>query len=315
MSERPSESTADAPHGRPAIDPSGPHAVETEELCYARPESRELVARIYRPADRSLTGLPAVIEVHGGAWFSGSRFAGRLYNRALAACGIVVVAIDFRMGPDSKHPAASADVAGAVRFARANAAALRIDPGRIGLVGSSSGGHLALLVGIRPDHPDHTSSGVVSLHPEGGEVGADVDARVRAVVALWPVSDPIGRYRYALSRIDEDPEQTAPFNARGLIAGHRAYFADEAAMEAASVPAIVAAGEAEALPPVLLVQPELDQNVPRAMSEGLARGYREAGGALDYALFPGQAHGFAHAPGESTDRCIAGMVEFLGRHL
>jgi acetyl esterase/lipase len=127
------------------------YEVSSEDVVYAKPDGLDLLARIYRPKLLFDKPLHAVIDVHPGAWNFYDRLAGRLYNNALAASGLVVVAIDFRQGPTFKHPLASRDVAAAVRFVRVNAEKLGIDADRIGLIGSSAGGHLALLAGIKPN--------------------------------------------------------------------------------------------------------------------------------------------------------------------
>jgi acetyl esterase len=277
--------------------------VKAEEIAYTRPEGRDLLARLYRPQGTGKEPLPALVEVHGGAWNYFDRHAGALYNRALASCGIVVLAIDFRMGPHHKHPAASADVATAVRFLRANAARLRVAPDRIALLGSSSGGHLALLAAIKPNAPEHLGT------PVGGT--ADVDAAVCAVLALWPVSDPLYRYRYALSRRGERRDPEVRFNPEATIAAHLAYFGSEDAMANASIQRCLADGEAQSLPPAWVCQPGRDQNVPAVMTDELVRCYRAAGGAIELSVFPNQGHGFAHAPGPDTDECLERMRRFL----
>src|SRR5262245_62504373 len=125
------------------FDISAPYDVEETDVAFARPPGTELLARIYRPKGLAVGPLPAVVDVHGGAWTRLDRTSGAILGRGLAACGLVVVALDFRMGPDHKHPAASADVAAGLRWVRAHASRLGVDPTQVGLAGSSSGGHLA----------------------------------------------------------------------------------------------------------------------------------------------------------------------------
>lgn len=288
--------------GASAPAASQPLKVQDREVVWAKPEGRELKARIYRPSAAGDAALPLVIDVHGGAWSAFDRNAGELYHRGLAAAGFAVIAIDFRQGPEFTHPAASADVTAAVRWARLNARSLKIDPGRIGLVGSSSGGHLALLAALRPSHPGHAGT------PVGGSDGAfaahdDVDAQVDYVVALWPVADPAWRYRYA-KRTGQDR----------LAAGHDAYFVDESAMLDASVPRLVTAGEAAALPPLLVVQPGEDSNIPVEMTLDLLRAWQNRGGRVDYAFYPGMPHAFGHRPSPATDEMIRLVADFAHRH-
>jgi len=195
---------------------------------------------------------------------------------------------------------------------RAHADALGVDPGRIGLCGSSSGGHLALLVAIAPGHPEHAGTPIV--RPDGSLDDAPTDDSVAFVLALYPVADPIARYRYVLAR-EHEPPPPSGFDAKRLIASHRAYFRDEAAMAAASVTRIVSAGEAKALPPTWVAQPELDDNVPASITEAFLRAYREAGGSIEHAAFAGARHGFLQQEGSQTDACVALMREFIGRQI
>ncbi len=297
---------------RVRFDPSAPYDVEETDAPFARPEGIELLARIYRPQGKPAAPLAALVEVHGGAWTRLDRTVGAPHCRALAACGLVVVSLDFRQGPDHKHPAASADVAAGVRYVRAHAARLGVDPRRIGIVGSSSGGQLALLAAVSPGAPEHAGTPIV--RPDGSLDASVADDSVVFALALYPVADPLARYRYALGRENEPPPPSG-FNAKGLVASHRGYFADEAAMAAASVTRIVSAGQARALPPVWVAQPELDDNVPAAITEAFALAYQQAGGEIERSHFPGARHSFIQQAGADTDKCIALMRDFIGRHL
>jgi acetyl esterase/lipase len=271
-----------------------------EDVIWAKPGGLDLQARLYRPprADRP---APVLIDVHGGAWASGDRTHGALYAAALAREGLLVVSIDFRQGPDFKHPAGSADVAAAVRWARLNAGPLNADPARIGLVGSSSGGHLAMLAGVEPSAPAHRGTPILDAH---GETGAhdEIDAGVSYVIAMWPVSDPGARYRYA-KRAGLAPLQR----------GTEAYFADEAAQWEASIPRIVTAGEAERLPPLFVIQPGEDSNIPQDMTFDLIRAYQARGGKIEYAFYPGARHAFGHRPSAASADLIRALGDFIRR--
>jgi acetyl esterase/lipase len=294
------------------FDPTGPYEVDATDAPFARPDGVELLARVYRPRGEPERPLGALVYVHGGAWARQDRTADAILCRALAASGLVVAALDFRQAPDHRYPAAVADVAAGVRYVRAHAGRLGADPARIGLLGSSSGGHLALLHAVRPAAPEHAGTPIVrpdgSLGPPAGE------ASVAFVVALYPVADPLARYRYALSRQDEPPPPSG-FDAKRLVASHRAFFADEAAMAAASVTGLVAAGQATALPPTWVAQPELDDNVPATITEAFVQAYQRAGGRVERARFPGARHSFIQQESPDTDKCIALIRDFVGRQL
>ena len=294
------------------FEPAGPYEVDETDTPFARPDGAELLARLYRPRVVADRPLGAVVHVHGGAWGRLDRTADAILCGALAASGLVVVALDFRQAPDHRFPVASADVAAGVRYARAHAAQLHVDPARIGLLGSSSGAQLALLHAVRPDAPE--SAGTPIVRPDGSLDPAAGDARVAFVVALYPVADPLARYHYALNR-EHEPPPPSGFDAKRLIASHRAFFADEAAMEAASVTRLVGAGRATALPPVWVAQPDLDDNVPAAITEAFVKAYEGAGGRIERAHFPDARHSFAQQPSPDTDRCVALVRDFIARQL
>ena len=91
--------------------------------------------------------LPAVIFVHGGGYRSGSKEDGIPLVTAFAQGGYLAVTIDYRLSGVAGFPAGVHDCKAAVRFLRANAQELGIDPWRIGIVGPSAGGHLSALIG------------------------------------------------------------------------------------------------------------------------------------------------------------------------
>src|SRR5262245_15534951 len=147
--------------GRPIMpatvrfDPSAPYEVEEADVVYAKPDGQKLLARVYGPKGKPDTPLVGLVDVHGGAWNRGDRNVGAHHGRGLAAAGLVVASLDFRQGPTHQHPAGCVDIAAGVRWMRANAGHLGVDPTRLGLVGQSSGGHLALLVALQPRTPPH----------------------------------------------------------------------------------------------------------------------------------------------------------------
>jgi acetyl esterase/lipase len=292
------------------FDPSAPYEVEEADVVYAEPEGKELLARVYRPTGVPAAPLIGLVDAHGGAWNRVDRTIGVHHGRGLAAAGIVVASLDFRQGPEHKHPAASADVAAGVRWMRAHASRLGVDPARIGLVGQSSGGHLALLVGVRPGVAAH--AGLPIVLPDGSLGAGTDDDSVLFILVQYPVPDPLARYRYAVRRAQEPPQPPPAFDASRLVTSHHGYFTDETAMADASVTRIVSSGEARALPPVWLAHPELDDNVPAEITETFVAAYARAGGRIERVQFPGARHGFMQQAGSATDKCIALMRDFIG---
>lgn len=265
-----------------------------QDYVYTVPDGVELAALVYRPTGARDMSVPVVIDVHGGAWSSGHRKSGRHYDRALAAAGVCVVAIDFRQGPEHRHPASVVDILAAIQWCR-QTSDLGVRASRLGLVGSSSGGHLALSAALDPQGIDPEASRAIDF-----------------VIALWPVSNPLARYQYVTARLHEDPATFVRFAPDRLKAGHEAYFVDRQQMHDAAIQNILTRNDDLRLPPLFIVQPELDQNVPVMMSQTLAGAWELAGGDVTYRLYRGVAHGFAHAEGPQTDACIADMIRFIG---
>ena len=104
--------------------------VDIEDVIFAEHESKPLLARVMLP--RGSGPFPAVVSVHGGAWYENDRTHRNVTKRELARRGIVVVAIDFRMPPEATYPAALADINFAVRWVKANADRLRTAPDAVG---------------------------------------------------------------------------------------------------------------------------------------------------------------------------------------
>lgn len=289
-----------APAAPATAQPGGSRLVETD-MVWARPGGLELKATVYRDPAAGPGPLPVLIDIHGGAWGAYDRTSDALYCRELARSGLLVVSIDFRQSPDFRHPAASANVTAAVRWVRLNAGRLGADPERVGLIGSSSGGHLALLSALRPKAPQH--GGTPISDPAGAFAAHDsIDASVDFVVAMWPVSDPAARYRYARRA-----------GIKQLVDLSIRYFGDEAAMWDASITRIVTSGEAPLLPPVLIVQPGEDSNIPQDMTFDLMRAWQARGGKLEYVYYPGEAHAFGHRPSDSTSDLIRLVADYAHR--
>jgi acetyl esterase/lipase len=106
---------------------------------------------------------PLVLIIHGGSWRNGDRTQLPSMAKRLAAAGYVVAAIDYRLAPTHRFPAAHDDVRAAVDYLREHASELGIDPERVVLYGRSAGGHLALLAAYRWHAP--FVRGVVALYP------------------------------------------------------------------------------------------------------------------------------------------------------
>lgn len=103
--------------------------------------------RLYRPAGTVARLLPTILYFHGGGWTIGSLEAYDLPCRFFCArSGCALVAVDYRLAPEHKFPAAIDDAVGAYRWLAAEAITLGIDPARIVLAGDSAGGNIAAVI-------------------------------------------------------------------------------------------------------------------------------------------------------------------------
>jgi len=123
-------------------------------VAYANHDGIELVGDLFllqaaKYLPKSAKGSPALVAVHGGGWVAGARSAFQYWGPHLAARGIAVFAISYRLATKSKmFPQAVQDVLAGVQFLRGKANAFGIDPARIGLLGASAGAHLAALAAL-----------------------------------------------------------------------------------------------------------------------------------------------------------------------
>ena len=117
-------------------------------LVYAERPDEDLLLDVYAPGGKG--AYPVVVAIHGGAWRAGSRASWRGAAGLLAAHGFVVIAPDYRLtGRGARLSHQLRDVRTAVRWARSEASRWGGDPQRLSLLGSSAGGHLALLTASR----------------------------------------------------------------------------------------------------------------------------------------------------------------------
>ena len=137
----------------------------TEGFVWASPNGQELKADLYLPEGPG--PFPVAVYLHGGGWTSGDRKQLRRQAAHMAEMGVAGFAIDYRLAPQNKYPAAWEDAQAAIAWVRNNAAQYHFDAGRIAAAGSSAGGHLAALLGTR----------------------GTGEARIHAVVAFNPVLD------------------------------------------------------------------------------------------------------------------------------
>lgn len=282
----------DGPYQRPVPSPPPPPGVRTYlDQVFA-------TVRGYRPLRLDLRvpagpgPWPLVVEIHGGAWWEGSRrrppevaeavgFERRVLDR-----GYAVANVDYRLSREAPFPAQLHDVKAALRWLRAFAGVLDLDPQRFAAWGDSAGGHLAALAAL-------TSADAGDLTGEIGVTG--VSSAVQAVVSWYGVATLTGHLP------DEPalpPAETPPAWLLGEAAG------DRAAAERASP----VSHAHPAAPPFLCVHGTADDVVPYVHSELLAAALREHGVRCDLRPVPSAGHGFE--PSQARD-LIDASLDFL----
>src|SRR5438067_1363367 len=131
-------------------DPKAKFDLKVSEVPFRKNEQgRQLMARIYQP--QGAGPFPVVLDLHGGAWQRKDRKAEEPMDRAIASSGVLVVAIDMTLSGESPYPACVQDASYGVRWLKVRAAQWKGDPSTLGLYGSSSGGHVAELMALRPN--------------------------------------------------------------------------------------------------------------------------------------------------------------------
>lgn len=280
-------------------EPVAPVAIHTQDVDYLHVNGESFHATIYQPEG---TGpFPLVVDVHGGAWVRNDicRDEHALMDKALAAMGMVVVAIDFRQSSQHHYPDSVADVNFAFRWARVNAPKFNASSQCIGAFGSSSGGHLVLLNSMRPGDSRYTT------HPLAG---APLEsARPDYIILAYPISDPYARLAYA--QVVEN---------HAVVKATNIYFAPPESIQDGNPQHILDRREPVKLPPALLLQGSAaangiveDKNVSPEIQQQFVAAYEAAGGKIQFELLPGAPHNFINTVSANFDHALALMKNFI----
>jgi len=242
------------------------------------------------------------------------RMTEKLRHQYMASHGIVSIALDFRSGNEAPYPASVQDINYAVRWTKLHARDLKTEPNLVGLSGQSSGGHLAMLVAMRPHDPRYAAIPLPAGSPA-------FDASARCVIMTWPVINPFSRYRHAKRALAGANPPEWP---KSIIGRHDSYWQTEANMAEGNPTMLLERGEKVPTPPAIWfqgrgdtvhdykdVESSFDGNEPQRFCAA----YRKAGGeiTLEYLEMERRA-------GQSPDLSQSGamfphMVEFIERHV
>lgn len=265
----------------------------TRDVEYASTGGISLKLDLYVPDGPG--PYPAVVFIHGGGWSGGDKSLNVNSSRVRQASrGYVVASINYRLSGQATFPAQSYDCKAALRWLRANASRYRIDPARIGLWGSSAGGHLVALLG--------TSGDVADL--EGSLGNASFSSRVQCVVDWYGPSDltTIDAQAPACSSIPSGP--TAP---HALLLGCPPSACPDTARRASPV-AYVTADD----PPFYIAHGTNDCTVPPAQSQELYDALVAKGVPATLRMLQGSGHG---GPAFDDATNLPELEAFLDRHL
>ncbi len=243
---------------------------------------------------------PAVVYYHGGGWVRGDKATERERNIGgkLAAAGYVFVSVNYVLGP-RVWPANLLDCKNAVRFVRQHAARYGIDPDRIAAMGTSAGGHLAMMVGYTTDHSEFEPTG-----PYGG-----VSSRVAAVVDFYGMTNLLTR-----RQVESDGTPTGRFmdsHAPEVLGVTRTEA--PARWQAASPVTHVTRHS----PPTLIVHGLADATVDYIQAVELANVLRARGVAHELRLLEGIGHMFHldEWKGQPMSDLTPGVTAFLEKYL
>jgi acetyl esterase len=250
---------------RPFSTPAPP-AIGTVRNLAAEGPVGQIPLRLYRPAGVSdATPLPVYVYFHGGGWVIGDLESHDVLCRQLTAeSGACVIAVDYRLAPEHKFPAAADDAWAATRWIVGHAAELGVDAGRLAVGGDSAGGNLAAVVALMS-------------RDAGGPA-------IALQVLIYPVTD-VGRESPSYADFADGYMLTRD-SMRWFTAHYlgRKEEANDWRVSPLRAPSLAG------LPPALILTAGFDPL--RDEGAAYATRLREAGVTVDYVSFGGMIHGF-----------------------
>jgi acetyl esterase/lipase len=260
---------------QPSVQPNvayGPLPAETLGLC----------------TPTGATGaLPGVILIHGGGWVGGDKSAYAATCRFLAARGFVAATIDYRLAPANIWPAQLIDAQLAVRWLRAHAAQIHLDPHRLCSWGSSAGGHLAIFLGV-----------LSTIHA-GDEAGLYANESPHATCVV----DDFGPTNLTIT--DPTPAMIQVFHS---LFGGATLQSDPAIYHDASPIFDVSSQSA----PTLIIHGTNDMTVPFSQSQALQSALQNAGVSVMLIPYTG-GHGFSGITASQRTALMVDSFQFVSQ--
>lgn len=257
------------------------------DLVYAEINGRQLFADLYLPKNKTEL-RPVIIWLHGGGWRFGDRKLGPDFSKYFASQGFVMVSIDYRLSDENIFPAQIHDVKTAIRWVKSIAGQYGLDGNKIGLWGSSAGGHLAALAAVAENIEFEEEN---PLYPE-------MTSEVQAVMIGYGPIDFLQldeqREWYGIDeddpesvQIPKDKKTSDPDSFESLFLGLPILECPERVKEANPMTYIKAG-----LPPFLIMHGLSDIAVPAQQSELLYRALAAKENNVSLYLIKGIGHGF-----------------------
>ncbi|MCC0098716.1 alpha/beta hydrolase [Streptomyces flavotricini] len=266
-------------------------------------EADGVPVRVYDPAPGS-TGRPLVVFFHGGGWVMCGLGTHDATCRSLAAgSGAVVVSADYRLAPEHPWPAATDDALTVLLWARAQAAALGCDPGRVVVAGDSSGGNLATVTALRAPEP---VAGQLLVYPPLDAAAAMGTATPTGTAAETETETGTTATATAVATGSAAAYGEGHFHTAAHMAWYWEQYGGDPAHPHVSP---LRAPDLSGLPRTLLVLADCDP----LRDEGLAYARRLGAAGVDCAvhLYPGVFHGFLGLPLPAGRTALAAAAAWL----
>lgn len=251
-------------------------------------QEREEKLDAYLPLEGAARPVPAILLIHGGGWRIGDKADRREQNigQNLAAAGYAVFSINYALNRRFEDgtvgiawPQNYLDCKSGLRFLREYADVLGIDPDRIATMGGSAGGHLSMLLGATPNHPEMNQGGLYTSQSNA----------VKCVLNFYGVPDV--RDNRAAIFAGSTPEETL---ANATAASPVTYFGKDT-------------------PPTFITHGTADATVPVEKSRALVQQLKAHQIPFEYIEIPDAPHTY-HLQPEQMDLRPA-VLAFLAKYL
>ena len=266
-----------------------------KEIVYSTVDGESLKLDMVSP----LSGngpFPAVIHFHGGGWQAGDKSHGHNRIFKLAQAGFVAVSVGYRFAPKFKWPEQIYDAKAAVRFLREHAKEFNIDPDRIGAVGDSAGGYLALMLGFT-----ETTDGLE------GNTSSSTSSNVQAVATFCSAGD---FTRAGSRKLSPDVEKRITDYYKKPLSQVLAEFTgtidpNDPKLLKMSARTFVDAGD----PPVLIFHGAEDPLISLEQVEELENTLKDADVPVEVIVVKGEGHGWYGPALDDTERKLISFFD------